>query len=76
MFKKFLKFFCPLQQCLLKISQNKGKSVSNFWNDPSLAVARAHDVISTAELGRFSSIESHDLITQHLQKKFWRSLCT
>ena len=32
-------------------------------------MAKAHDVISTDKLGRFSSIESHDLVTQHLQKK-------
>ena len=48
--------------------RDKGKSVSDFWNDLGLVVARAHDVISTNELGHFSSIESHDLITQHFQK--------
>ena len=32
-----------------------GKFVSYFWDDPGLAVAKAHDVISTNELRHFSS---------------------
>ena len=48
--------------------RDKGKSISDFQNDLGLAMAKAHDVISTDELGSFSSIESHDLVTQHLHK--------
>jgi len=43
--------------------RDKAKSIFDFWNDPSLAVARADDVISTDKLRHFSSIESHDLVT-------------
>lgn len=48
--------------------KNKGKFVSNFWDNPRLAVAKAHNVILMHELKCLSSIESHDLVTQHLHK--------
>lgn len=44
------------------------KFVSSFWDDPRLAVAEAHDVILMDELKHLSSIESHNLVTQHLHK--------
>ena len=48
--------------------RDKGKLVSDFWDNPSLVVAMAHDVISTNELKRFLSIELPNLVTQHLHK--------
>ena len=35
--------------------QDKGKFATNFWDDLALAVAKAHDVISTDELKHPSS---------------------
>ena len=47
---------------------DKGKLVSDFWDDLGLAIAKAHNVISMNELKGFSSIESPDLVAQHLHK--------
>ena len=48
--------------------RDKGKLVFYFWDDPGLAVTKAHDVISMNELKHFSPIELPDLVTQHLHK--------
>ena len=47
---------------------DKGKLVSDFWDDLGLAIAKAHGMISMNELKGFSSIESPDLVAQHLHK--------
>ena len=41
---------------------DKGKLVSDFWDDPGLDVSKAQDMISTDKLKHFSSIESLDLV--------------
>lgn len=50
---------------LLRSSKGKDKVkfVSSFWDDPRLAMAKAHDVISMDEQKHLSSIESHDFFT-------------
>lgn len=49
---------------------DKGKSKvdSSFWNDVSIAMGRAHNVVTPKELKGLNSVPSHELVSSHIYK--------
>ena len=49
---------------------DKGKSKvdSNIWDDATIAMGRAHNVVTLEELKGLNSIPSHELVSRHVHK--------
>ncbi|XP_075668133.1 uncharacterized protein LOC142638028 [Castanea sativa] len=56
--------FTPPTTC----SKGKGKVGKNVWEDPTIALGQAHNVIINDELKGLSSIPSHELVSRHIHK--------
>nr|POE55394.1 hypothetical protein CFP56_58049 [Quercus suber] len=49
-------------------ARGKTKVEMSVWDDPAIALGRAHNVITNDELKGLSSIPSHELVSQHIHK--------
>ncbi|XP_050259657.1 uncharacterized protein LOC126704670 [Quercus robur] len=49
-------------------SKGKAKVGKSVWEDPAIALGRAHNVITDDELKGLSSIPSHKLVSHHIHK--------
>ena len=56
--------FTPPTTC----AKGKGKARRSVWDDPAIAMGRAHNVITNDELKGSSSIPSHELVSYHIHK--------
>lgn len=57
-----------LLQPILTRSKGKSKVGMSVWDDPAIALGRAHNVITNDELKVLSSIPSHELVSRHIHK--------
>ena len=49
-------------------SKGKAKVGKNVWNDPTIPLGQAHNVIIDNKLKGLSSISSHKLVNRHIRK--------
>ena len=56
--------FTPLTTCY----KGKGKVGKSVWEDPTIALGRAHNIITYDELKGLSSIPSLELVSHHIHK--------